>query len=222
MTSLITDEEIKKQTQNMLEIKLKLKLDLMVKLYLKMPHLKARHNGKMRDYYRILDPPLGSGAYGEVRKCIFKENIMDKKSSLKQFRAVKIMSRAYMEDKDIKAFENEVDIMLTLNNNQGHPNILKIYHYFEDPKRYLLVTELCQGGELYKLALREKKFEPKKAAFILKQLLSAVNYMHSKNIVHRDLKPENILLEEKDDLGAMQTIKLIDFGTGRKFNPAIN
>lgn len=127
------------------------------------------------------------------------------------------MSRAYMEDKDIIAFQNEVDIMLTLNENQGHPNILKIYHYFEDPKRYLLVTELCQGGELYKMALREKKFEPNRAAFILKQLLSAVNYMHTKNIVHRDLKPENILLEEKDDLGAMQTIKLIDFGTGKKF-----
>jgi calcium-dependent protein kinase len=41
--------------------------------------------------------------------------------------------------------------------------------------------------------------------------------MHSKSIVHRDLKPENILLEEKDESGAMQTIKLIDFGTGRKF-----
>lgn len=55
----------------------------MDRLYAHKPYLKARHNGKMRDYYRILDPPLGSGAYGEVRKCIFKENIMDKKSSLK-------------------------------------------------------------------------------------------------------------------------------------------
>ena len=44
--------------------------------------------------------------------------------------------------------------------------------------------------------------------------------MHGKNIAHRDLKPENILLEEKDDLGgAMQTIKLIDFGTAKKFDP---
>jgi calcium-dependent protein kinase len=171
----------------------------------------------MRDYYRILDPELGKGAYGEVRKCIFKENIMDKKSSLKQFRAVKIMSRAYMEEKDIIAFHNEVNIMQILNRNQGHPNILKLFHYFEDPKRFLLVTELCQGGELYNLALREKKFESTRAAFILKQLLSAVNYMHKNKIVHRDLKPENILLEEKDDIGAIQTIKLIDFGTAKMF-----
>jgi len=46
-------------------------------------YLKARHNGKMRDYYRILDPPLGTGAYGEVRRCVFKENMKDKKSSMK-------------------------------------------------------------------------------------------------------------------------------------------
>jgi calcium-dependent protein kinase len=98
-------------------LKEKLKTGIMLKLYEMKPHLRARHNGKMRDYYRILDPPLGSGAYGEVRKCIFKENIMDKKSSLKHFRAVKIMSRAYMEEKDIVAFHNEVDIMLTLNDN---------------------------------------------------------------------------------------------------------
>jgi calcium-dependent protein kinase len=126
------------------------------------------------------------------------------------------MSRAYMEEKDVIDFQNEVEIMQTLNEGKGHPNILKIHHYFEDPKRYLLVTELCQGGELYNLALREKKFQSQHAAFILKQLLSAVAYMHKKNIIHRDLKPENILLEEKDDTGGIQTIKLIDFGTAVK------
>ena len=70
-------------------------------VYVNRPWLRARNNGKMRDYYRILDPELGKGAYGEVRKCIYKDNIMDKISSLKQFRAVKIMSRAYMEEKDV-------------------------------------------------------------------------------------------------------------------------
>ena len=29
----------------------------------------------------------------------------------------------------------------------------------------------------------------------MKQLFSAVGYLHEKGIIHRDLKPENILLE---------------------------
>lgn len=52
----------------------------------------------------------------------------------------------------------------------------------------------------------------------MKQLLSALNYSHSKNIVHRDLKPENILYEHSNDGGPLNfVIKLIDWGTAREF-----
>ena len=49
----------------------------------------------------------------------------------------------------------------------------------------------------------------------MKQILSAVCYMHCKGVVHRDLKPENIILEsnKKGDLN----IKIIDFGTSNFF-----
>jgi len=40
-----------------------------------------------------------------------------------------------MEEKDLQSFHNEVECMIKL----SHPSILKMYHYFEDPKRYLLV-----------------------------------------------------------------------------------
>ena len=92
----------------------------------------------MRDHYRILDPPLGVGAYGEVRMCVYKESVLDKKSSLKQLRAVKIMSKAYMEEREMKSFKNEIDCLKTMD----HPHIVKLHHYFEDPKRYLIVTDL--------------------------------------------------------------------------------
>ena len=49
-------------------------------------------------------------------------------------------------------------------------------------------------------------FSEKEAAWVMKQLISAVNYIHSNNIVHRDLKPENILIDRDGH------IKLIDFG----------
>ena len=49
------------------------------------------------------------------------------------------------------------------------------------------------------------------AAFIIKQLLSAITYCHSRGVVHRDLKPENILIDSMDKEGKIH-IKVIDFG----------
>jgi hypothetical protein len=69
-------------------------------------------NGKMRDYYRILSDVLGKGAYGEVRKAIFKANgVNDKQAFYKEYRACKIMSKAHMEKKDYDCFENEIGIL---------------------------------------------------------------------------------------------------------------
>lgn len=36
-----------------------------------------------------------------------------------------------------------------------HPNILKCVHFFEDEKRYMLITDLCEGGELIELIQAE-------------------------------------------------------------------
>lgn len=59
-------------------------------------------------------------------------------------------------------------------------------------------------------------FTEKKAAEYMKQILSAVVYLHEKNIVHRDLKPENLLLDSKKHDASL---KLIDFGTAQLFEP---
>jgi len=129
--------------------------------------VKARHNGKMRDYYRILDPKLGTGAYGEVRKCVYKDNIKDKKSSIKEYRAVKILSKAYMEEKDVRGFQNEIFVMTKLH----HPNILKFHHFFEDLRRYLMVMDICEGGELFDYTKSEESkggFNSFDAGFIMK------------------------------------------------------
>lgn len=78
---------------------------------------------------------------------------------------------------------------------QDHPNIIKMYEFFEDEKRYYLVTEICKGGELFDEILQRGKFSERDGAVLMKQVLSCINYCHQANIVHRDLKPENILLE---------------------------
>ena len=71
----------------------------------------AKAKTKMRDNYRIHDM-LGQGAFGEVRTCVYKENMKDKRSSVKEYRAVKILSQAYMEEKERVSFKNEVACMM--------------------------------------------------------------------------------------------------------------
>jgi len=54
-------------------------------------------------------------------------------------------------------------------------------------------------------------FTEKSAAYIMKEILLAINHCHSEKICHRDLKPENILLDEDN------RVKIIDFGTAASF-----
>jgi len=55
-------------------------------------------------------------------------------------------------------------------------------------------------------------YKEKDAAFLIKQLVESLAYLHAKDIVHRDLKPENLLLKSKDD---DTVIKLADFGLSK-------
>jgi len=60
-----------------------------------------------------------------------------------------------------------------------HPNVLKLYEYFEDEKNVYLVTEICRGGELFDKIIEEEFFSEKEAALIFKQILQSLNYCHS-------------------------------------------
>ena len=68
----------------------------------------------------------------------------------------------------------------------------------------------CDGGELFDEIIKRQRFSEKDAAFVMKQVLSAISYCHENNIVHRDLKPENILIE--DNTAQKLVVKVIDFG----------
>lgn len=93
-------------------------------------------------------------------------------------------------------------IMMSLD----HPNIIKLYEVYDQSNCYVIVMELCEGGDLFR-KVNQGLIDYEQTISITKQILSALNYMHSQKIVHRDIKLENILYEPKG-----QTIKLIDFG----------
>lgn len=75
-----------------------------------------------------------------------------------------------------------------------------------------LVTELCEGGELFDRIVKNEYFNEQLAAKTFKMVLMALNYCHSQNIVHRDLKPENFLYSNNDE---DSDLKIIDFGLSK-------
>lgn len=54
--------------------------------------------------------------------------------------------------------------------------------------------ELLRGGELLERIRQKDRFTESEASRIMRQLVSAVNYMHERGVVHRDLKPEVIFI----------------------------
>lgn len=161
--------------------------------------------GKISREYQLISPPLGSGAFGEVRKAVHKASGLS--------RAVKIISKSATSEEDHERLVNEVEILRKLD----HPNIIKIYEFYQDDKFFYIVTELCTGGELFDKIASMNHFSEVLAAETIKQILSAVVYCHNHKIVHRDLKPENVLLEsQKEDA----LLKVIDFGTSMQFDPS--
>jgi calcium-dependent protein kinase len=160
--------------------------------------------GTPQDNY-ILSKTLGEGAYGVVIKGTHKLT--------KSTRAIKVIKKMG-EDKETEII-NEIN-MLTM---MDHPNIVKIFEFYVTKTEYFIVTEFCQGGELFDKIIEAAPLEEELAAHIMYQILSAVHYCHKMGIIHRDLKPENILLtgSEKDMM-----IKIVDFGTAKIFDKTQN
>lgn len=111
--------------------------------------------GTLRDVYKI-GSVLGEGAFGEVRLCTHRET--------KEKRAVKVLKKENMDKQEQMTLMNEINTLRGLD----HPNIVKIYEYFEDEKRFYIVTEHIQGGELFDEIISRGKFDEKSAALLMK------------------------------------------------------
>mmetsp|Transcript_17209 Transcript_17209/g.25496 ORF Transcript_17209/g.25496 Transcript_17209/m.25496 type:complete len:646 (+) Transcript_17209:101-2038(+) len=154
---------------------------------------------KFSEHYEM-GPELGSGACSVVHKCISK-----RPESKGTEVAVKIVKKLELPQQEREALNAEIEIMLKLR----HPNILRLIDSFQDDMKLYMVIELARGGELFDRIVKKVTYNESEARNLIRSLLRAISFCHSRNIVHRDLKPENLLLVSDDDDA---TVKVADFG----------
>ena len=185
------------------------------------------------DYTRVLDP----GTDGGLSVCVCSD------LETGELYAVKSVAKGQHHARGGKQedLHREVTLLRDLRDEAREEGgewhgIVELVDLHETPTDVHIVTELCRGGELTDRiqdrveeceSLREQQwtsppcFSDGDASTVLRQVLGALNFLHSRDIVHRDVEPENILFVHPEgtkgpdgrDVGL--TVRLIDLGVAR-------
>ncbi|XP_057549665.1 CBL-interacting protein kinase 2-like isoform X1 [Amaranthus tricolor] len=101
----------------------------------------------------------------------------------------------------IEQIKREISVMRLVK----HPNVVQLYEVMASKTKIYFVMEYVKGGELFN-KVAKGRLKENVARKYFQQLISAVDFCHSRGVYHRDLKPENLLLDENENL------KVTDFG----------
>ena len=119
--------------------------------------------------------------------------------------AIKILNKEFVFNSNIRSrFIDEARKMVRMN----HPNVVKVSDLINQEDSVAIVMEFVDGQTL-KDILEQKKLTDFEIKHFLKQMLSALVYIHSQGLIHRDIKPSNFILGNDGNL------KLTDFGISK-------
>ncbi|XP_075461359.1 serine/threonine-protein kinase SBK2-like [Ascaphus truei] len=152
---------------------------------------------EVSDHYKVIKE-LGRGKYGQVTLVIHRQRGTPM--------ALKLLPKTSTKQHN---FLYEYCVALSLS---AHPNIIGMFGIaFESTEHYGFLYEAALQRDLISI-IKPREGVPEPAAKqCTKQLVSALEFIHSRGLVYRDVKPENVLLFGRD----CQRIKLTDFGLTR-------
>lgn len=148
--------------------------------------------------YRIVRL-LGTGGMGSVYLAV--------NTSIDQQVAIKVLRPEFAHNAELRArFKKEAELLCSLD----HPGIVKFLNYVETPQGVFLIMEYVKGITLEDYIKHKNGLIVEKNAYpMLREILDAFEYAHSKGIVHQDIKPSNIIIQDDGH------IKIMDFGIAR-------
>ncbi|KAM8954415.1 RAC-beta serine/threonine-protein kinase isoform 1-T1 [Pelodytes ibericus] len=143
------------------------------------------------DYLKL----LGKGTFGKV--------ILVREKATGRYYAMKILRKKVIIAKDEVAHTVTESRVLQ---NTRHPFLTALKYAFQTSDRLCFVMEYANGGELFFHLSRERVFSEDRARFYGAEIVSALEYLHSRNVVYRDIKLENLMLDKDGH------VKITDFG----------
>lgn len=138
---------------------------------------------------------LGKGTFAKV---YYSKNL-----ATNECVAIKVIKKdeVIKNEKMMEQIKREISVMRLVR----HPNIVELKEVMATKSKIFFVMEYVRGGELFAKVARGRLKEDSARKYF-QQLISAVDFCHSRGVFHRDIKPENLLLDENEDL------KISDFG----------
>ena len=167
--------------------------------YIKQYYLKHNKYPKTKMKFYKYGRLLGKGAYGKVNLCL--HTLTGRLVAIKSINKSKIT-----KERQKQKIKIETSIMKTLSDSN---NIVKVFETYETKKHICIVMEYICAGDLLSYIKKRSKLTETVAKFIFKQIILALQYIHSHNIVHRDIKLDNILIDLDNN------IKICDFGVSK-------
>ncbi|XP_018467371.2 LOW QUALITY PROTEIN: CBL-interacting serine/threonine-protein kinase 6 [Raphanus sativus] len=154
---------------------------------------KASTTGLLHGRYE-LGRLLGHGTFAKVYHA---RNVTTGKSMAMKVVAKEKVIKVGM----VEQIKREISVMSMVK----HPNIVELHEVMASKSKIYFAMELVRGGELF-AKISKGRLREDVARVYFQQLISAVDFCHSRGVYHRDLKPENLLLDEEGNL------KVTDFG----------
>lgn len=142
---------------------------------------KTKNLDTLQSKYKIKwNRPLGEGTFGAV--------YLGKNKVTGEQVAVKKIAKAYTDN---ISFQREIEALMHIRENGGHPNICGLQENYDEGDYYYLVLDLVSGGEMFDRLCSDGAFSEADAARLIREVASALAFMHGIGIVHGDMKPEN-------------------------------
>ncbi|XP_060652722.1 mitogen-activated protein kinase kinase kinase kinase 3 isoform X6 [Drosophila nasuta] len=154
-----------------------------------------------QDEYELIQK-IGSGTYGDVYKA--------KRIQSNELAAIKVIKLEPSDD--IGIIQQEIFMM----RDCRHPNIIAYYGSYLRRDKLWICMEYCGGGSLQDIYQVTGPLTEVQIAYMCRETLKGLEYLHSMGKMHRDIKGANILLTEYGD------VKLADFGVSAQITATIN